>query len=126
MTLRECIQNVDVQKPNQYMIGEKVAWLSYVEQIVINNIVKLSKEYEDMEDFEGYTEEDLDTELLVKAPYDALYEAFIKMKIDECNQETNRYNNSASIYNYHMDMFRRYFRRTHLPSQFNHIITIRR
>ena len=39
MTLKECIDRVDAVKPNQYGIEQKVAWLSYLDGIIKNDII---------------------------------------------------------------------------------------
>ena len=43
--------------------------------------------------------EDLETELLVAPPYDEVYTAYLKAKVDAANGEYNKYANSMAIYN---------------------------
>ena len=46
MTLKECIDIVDNNKPNQYTIKEKVMWLSFIEEIIINEVLKTHEGYD--------------------------------------------------------------------------------
>lgn len=116
MTIKECIDIVDNIKPNQYTIKEKVMWLSFVDETIINDVLKTHEGYDGRYDnFEGYTEDKLSVTLIVKSPYDRLYTAYLKMKIDQENGETARYNNSAALYNTYMMEFRRYYNKTHMP-----------
>lgn len=116
MTIKECIDIVDNIKPNQYSVKEKVMWLSFVDETIINDVLKTHEGYDGRyDDFEGYTEDKLSVTLIVKSPYDRLYTAYLKMKIDQENGETARYNNSAALYNTYMMEFRRYYNKTHMP-----------
>lgn len=116
MTIKECIDIVDNLKPNQYTLKEKVMWLSFIEQIIINEVLKTHEGYDGKYDtFTGYSEDKLSITLIVPSPYDRLYTAYLKMKIDEENGETTRYNNSAIMYNSYMHEYRKYYNKTHMP-----------
>lgn len=116
MTIKDCIDIVDNNKPNQYTIKEKVMWLSFIEQIIINEVLKTHEGYDGRyDDFEGYSEEKLSVTLIVPFPYDKLYPEYLKMMIDKENGETQRYNNSARSYNTYMTEYRKYYNKTHMP-----------
>lgn len=116
MTIKECIDIVDNIKPNQYTIREKVMWLSFIDEIIINEVLKTHEGYDGRyDDFEGYSEVKLSVPLIVPSPYDRLYTAYLKMKIDGENGETARYNNSMALYNSYMMEYRRYYNKTHMP-----------
>lgn len=116
MTIKDCIDIVDNIKPNQYTIKEKVMWLSFIEAIIINEVLKTHEGYDGRyDDFEGYSEDKISTSLIVPSPYDRLYTAYLKMKIDEENGETTRYNNSAALYNTYMMEYRKHYNKTHMP-----------
>lgn len=116
MTIKECIDIVDNAKPNQYSVGDKVAWLSFIDEIIINDVLKTHEGYDKRyDDFKGYTEDKLSVPLIVKNPYDRLYVAYLKMMIDKENGETARYNNSATTYNTYLLEFKKYYNKTHLP-----------
>ena len=116
MTIKECIDTVDNLKPNQYTITEKVMWLSFLEQIIINEVLKTHDGYDGKYDlFEGYSEDKLSVKLIVPSPYDRLYTAYLKMKIDEENGEIARYNNSMVLYNSYLTEYRKHYNKTHMP-----------
>ena len=116
MTIRECIDIVDNVKPNQYGIAEKVRWLSFLDGIIINDVIKTHTGYRgEYEEYAGYSEDKLDTKLVAEYPYDAVYEAYLKMKIDEENGETARYNNSSAMFNSYYTEYAKYYNKHHMP-----------
>ena len=116
MTIKECIDIVDNSKPNQYSTKEKVMWLSFIDEIIINEVLKTHEGYDGRYDnFMGYSEEKLSVPLIVQSPYDRLYTAYLKMKIDGENGETARYNNSAALFNSYYMEYRKYYNKTHIP-----------
>lgn len=120
MTIQECIDMVDNQKPNQYSKRDKVMWLSFVDRTIINDVLKTHEGYDGRYDnFTEYTEDQLTKTLIVESPYDRLYPAFLKMQIDGENGEMARYNNSASIFNAYMMEYRKYYNKTHMPLSVN-------
>lgn len=118
MTIKECIDLVDNVKPNQYGIEDKVNWLSFLDGMLINDVLKTHEGYDGSYDlFGGYSYDKLNVELLVKAPYDRVYTAYLKMKIDEYNGETARYNNSATLYNSYLSAYKKHYNKHHMPLQ---------
>lgn len=116
MTIKECIDLVDNVKPNQYGIEDKVEWLSYLDGTIINDVLKTHEGYDGRyDDFMGYSYDRLSEPLVVPSPYDRLYTAYLKMKIDEENGETARYNNSASLFNAYLLDYKKYYNKTHMP-----------
>lgn len=120
MTIQECIDMVDNQKPNQYSKRDKVMWLSFIDKTIINDVLTTHEGYDGRYDnFVEYTEDQLTKTLIVESPYDRLYPAFLKMQIDGENGEMARYNNSASIFNAYMMEYRKYYNKTHMPLSVN-------
>lgn len=116
MTIKECIDIVDSNKPNTYSIEDKVRWLSFIDEIIINDVLKTHEGYDGRYDlFEGYSADNVTIGLIVSSPYDRLYPAYLKMKIDGENGETARYNNSAALFNSYMMEYRKYYNKTHMP-----------
>lgn len=116
MTIKECIDLVDNVKPNQYSIEDKVAWLSFLDGIIINDVLKTHEGYDGgYDDFLGYDADKVGTKLIAEYPYDALYPAYLKMKIDEENGETARYNNSATMFNSYLGVYKKHYNKTHMP-----------
>ena len=116
MTIKECIDIVDNSKPNQYSLREKVMWLSFIDEIIINEVLKTHEGYDGRyDDFSGYSEDKISVPLIVQSPYDRLYPAYLKMKIDSENGETARYNNSAALFNSYYMEYRKFYNKTHIP-----------
>lgn len=116
MTIKECIDIVDNIKPNQYSIKDKVMWLSFLDETIINDVLKTHEGYDGRyDDFTGYTVDDLSVSLVVPSPYDRVYTAYLKMQIDKENGETARYNNSMALYNTYLLEYRKHYNKTHMP-----------
>ncbi len=136
MTILECITRVDSVKPNAYTVDEKVRWLSYLDGSIKAQIIDTHEpnleEVIPVEETEGESEgteneetvrtlpyscDRLTDELLVPFPYDELYTAYLKAKIDEENGETVRYNNTASTFNQLLSEYARAYHREHMPKK---------
>lgn len=115
MTIIEAITRVDTVKPNTYSQMDKVKWLSELDGIIKAEIIDTHEGGENAP-FSGYTEyTDLDTKLLVPAPYDEVYIRYLEMQIDYANNEYGKYNNSMMMYNSAYTAFEKYYNRTHMP-----------
>ena len=120
MTIKECIDIVDNLKPNQYSVEDKVRWLSFIDKIIINDVLKTHEGYDGRYDnFTEYSADKLAIQLIAESPYDRLYIAFLKMQIDGENGEMTRYNNSANSFNSYMMEYRKYYNKTHMPLSIN-------
>ena len=116
MTIREAIARLDALVPNAYSPENKVKWLSDLDGKIKKEIID-THEGSEAVTFEGYTEDNLDAELLVPPEYDELYMLWLEAKIDFSNKEYNRYNNSVVAFNTAYQAFDNYYNRTHLPIQ---------
>ena len=116
MNIKECIDQVDNVKPNQYQIAEKVKWLEFLDRMIIEDVLKTHEDYDTKyDDFEGYSPDDLTKQLIVDTHYSIIYPSYLKMKIDEENGETARYNNSSAMFNaYYEDCVKNY-NKNHMP-----------
>ena len=115
MTINEAIAKHDTLKPNGYSQSEKIGWLSIVDGMIKNNIIDTHEGGEDVT-FNGYDNDTpLDTELLVKAPYDELYISWLSSKVDFFNGEYLKYNNNIVRYNDTLTAYANYYNRTHMP-----------
>lgn len=115
MTILEAIARVDAVKPNVCQQPEKIKWLSELDGIVKNEIIDTHEGGEGVT-FSGYTEDtNLNTVLLVPAPYDEVYIHFLEMRIDYANNEYGKYNNSMMMYNSAYSAFEKHYNRDHMP-----------
>jgi hypothetical protein len=115
MKLREAIERIDSLKHNTFTQGEKVEWLNRLDGLVKTQIIDTHEGAEEVE-FSGYSErENMETELLVPAPYDDVYMRWLEAQIDYYNGEIARYNNSMAMYQAAFDDYERFYNRTHMP-----------
>ena len=119
MTIDQAVARCDSVKPNQYSREDKVRWLSEADGQIRREILD---PWEGQEDFDGYDEDTPGTtQLLAPETYCGLYEAYLSARIDFCNGEFTRYQNSAQLYNALFGNLADWYRRTHLPLQENAI-----
>lgn len=115
MTIKEAIDRADAEKPNQFSEEQKVIWLSQCDSNIHEDIL-MTHEDTNESVFTPYDTSKVGNALLAPFPYDELYVAFLKMKFDEKNEDTARYNNSSIIFNAHLDNFAKYINKNHKPS----------
>ena len=115
MKIIEAINRLDALKHNTYTQSDKVNWLSRVDHMVKRHIIDTHEGAEDVL-FSGYDDStDLDTELLVPAPYDDLYLRWMEAMIDFHNGEYGKYNNAVDMFNTSYEGYQSYYNRTHMP-----------
>lgn len=115
MTILEAIHKVDTVKPNSYTQPEKIKWLSTLDGIIKSEIIDTHEGGENVT-FNGYDDNtDLDTVLLVPAPYDDVYIRWLESRIDYAMGEYGKYNNSATAYNFALDAYSRHYNTHHMP-----------
>ena len=114
MKIIEAINRLDSLKHNTYLESEKVEWLSEVDLEVKRNIID-THEGEGVE-FTGYNDStDLQTELLITAPYDKAYLLWMEAQIHYYNGEYDKYNNAIDMFYEAYNGFKNYYNRTHKP-----------
>ena len=114
MTINEAISLVDTLKPNQIPDEIKVRWISILEGKIINEII-LTHELADIVDFNGYTIDDMDTELLVPDTYSDVYVFYIEAMIDQTNNEGARYASSMNCFNNAWQEYANYYNKNNKP-----------
>ena len=115
MKIIDAIDQLDSLKHNTYSQMDKVGWLSRLDTMVKKHIIDTHEGAEDVT-FTGYDGgTDLDTELLVPAPYDEVYLRWMEAQIDYHNGEYDKYNNAIDMFNTAYNGYRNYYNRTHMP-----------
>lgn len=114
MTLQEVIAMADELKPNAFSPSVKVAWINALEGRIALSVFVMSEA--DAAQLH-YTTEDLNETLLVKPPYDDIYELWLEAKIDYANGEYDKYQNTMAEYNAHYGEFVRWFAEKYRPAQ---------
>lgn len=115
MTINEIIAHVNMLTPNMIEDSTKVKWLGDLDLILYRDVF-LSHHGTDEVAFSGYdANTDLDTELLIPAPYSDIYRWYIEMMICDINGEITKYNNAANKYNTALVAVMDYYNRSYKP-----------
>lgn len=115
MTIREVIAQVDGRLANTYEQKEKINWLSQLDQRVKTLIIDTHEGAENIS-FSGYdTQTDLDTQLLVPAPFDDMYLRWLEAQIYYANQEEDRCNNATDAFDVLWAEYWNDYNRKHMP-----------
>lgn len=114
MKVREAIDRIDSLKHNTYTNGEKLDWLNRLDGMIKREIID-THEGGEFVPFDGYTEKDMNKDLLIGTPYDEMYIRWLEAQIDYYNGEIARYNNSMMMYQAAYDSYMRYYNRSHMP-----------
>lgn len=86
MTIQKLIDKVQEEKPNTFQPEKVIEFINEIEAGVAEEVNT---------DIPLYTVDDMDTELLVPAPYDRLYVSYLKSQIDYANEEYASYQINA-------------------------------
>lgn len=114
MTINDCITEIDTIKPNQYPDELKVRWLSVLEGKIIDEII-LTHQLAEVVEFNGYSIDDMDTELIVPDTYADVYIYYLQAMIDATNNEGTRYSSSMQQFNAAWQDFANYYNRNNMP-----------
>lgn len=115
MTIIEVIDRLDSLKHNTYSLKDKVLWLSKLDWMVKKQIID-THEGAEATSFNGYTDEtDVNTKLLVPAPYDEVYLRWMEAQIDYLNGEYDKYNNAIIMFNADFEAYAAYYNQNHRP-----------
>jgi hypothetical protein len=115
MKIIEAINRIDALKHNTYSQTDKVNWLSTLDSMAKTHVIDTHEGAEDVI-FTGYDDStDLQTELLMPAPYDEAYLRWLEAQIDYHNGEYGKYNNAVDMFNTSYESYQSYYNRTHMP-----------
>ena len=115
MKIREAIERIDSHKHNVYSQSDKIAWLSRLDSIVKKLVIDAHEGGETVE-FTGYNDRtDIETELLVPAPFDEMYLRWLEAQMDYSSGEYDKYNNAVDMFYEAYNGFKNYYNRTHKP-----------
>lgn len=115
MKISEAISRLDSLKSNTFGQEEKVQWLSELDWRVKREIIDTHEGWEDIP-FDGYQgSEPLETELLVRAPWDAVYLRWMEAMVDYHNGELDKYKNSHALFNTAWEEYAAWYNRTYMP-----------
>lgn len=115
MTVKEAIDRADHIKPNTYETNIKITWLNDLDLQILDEVIFTHEGFEKYIDRKPYTQEDTNVQLIAEAPYDELYVQYLVCMIDKYNEETQKYNNSALLFNSYLDNFEKHYNKIHEP-----------
>ena len=108
MKIIEAISRVDALVPNGYASGQKILWLSQLEALVHNQVLRENTPFVPFS-------EDTDTqrELTMEAPFDAAYLYWLEAQIHYANEEIGLYNNAMGMFNTAFRAYQADYKRNH-------------
>ena len=113
VTLDEAISYFDEQCPNQYSRENKIAWISELDELIFENIIK-HRENPEITVFLPYdSDTDGNTELLVPYMFREIYRFFIEKSVAYANRETIAYNNALQMFEAYYDNYFSWYNRNH-------------
>jgi len=112
MKLKAVIDFIDEIKPNAFTPEQKTRWISEAEGRIQTEIFLLAPAEVIPYDYGR----DANSELLVAAPYDDLYTAYLAAMVDYANGEYSRYANTAEMFKARYTAFARWFSQRYRPA----------
>ena len=109
MTIKELINYVGEIRPNSYGNQTMTVWVNEIEGAVQTEIMGLYPA--DLVQYDA--KNDMDTELLVKAPHAKLYAWYVIAMMDLVTMGDAAYENSYRIFNTFWEEYARWYLRTH-------------
>ena len=111
MTINKAIEKASRLHPDALDDDVKAGWISELDG-------KIALETMHKSDFKPYAfPNDAEAELLVRAPYDTIYELYIIAMSDFTGGEIGSYAASAAMFNKAYEEFRKQYIRTNMPPQ---------
>ena len=123
MTVMDAITQLQAIKPNQYDDETVIRWLSDLDGMLYREVVRDHENSEDIAHGPYDPEADMDTELMVQAPYSDIYIKYLSAQVDFNNAEYQRFNNSMVMFNMAFMAFADWYNRNNLPLQKHYVRT---
>lgn len=114
MTISDAITMVDALRPNQYPQDMKIRWLSRLDGMIWQEVIRTHEG--GTETFDGYSSADLESkEMLVGSPYDEdVYNNYLQAMIGRENGEAGKYSQSITLFNAAFSRWRNWYNRAHM------------
>ena len=110
------IRRVDELRPNSISGESKAAWLARCDGQIYDRVIRNHEGAHCMRPFMGKTEMEAEYgEMMIKEPYDAIYDYYLMAQIDMTNGDWHHYENSMTLYNSALDEWARKWHREHMP-----------
>jgi hypothetical protein len=112
-TVGQIIQRCDDVEPNAFDTERKVEWLGRLDGQIALEVWRLP----DVSEFWYRYPESMDWNVLVKFPYDQIYEYWLRSMISHQNGETDKYELAYTMYNNALGEYTKWFWNTYKPMQ---------
>jgi hypothetical protein len=113
MTIRNAVEAIDADFPNQFSDERKTGWVSQVEHQIISEIMLLNPA-----DYENYHwAYDADRELVLPEPYAQLYTLYLAAQMHLAYHEADNYQNTMQLFNAVWDECSRWYADTYRPAE---------
>ena len=107
MKPNKTIEIVDRLKPNSYSDEDKLRWINELDGMVQKLVIQTDK-------IKQYSyPKDMDTELLIPAPFENVYVSYLEAKIDYHNREYANYNNATIMFESQFSEYKKAYIREH-------------
>ena len=114
MTVMEAIEEVDKLKPNLFDVANKISWLSRLDYRVYHELWE-THQHDTLPEYNGYTKDDTDTELLVEEPWAEMYVFYLSAMIDFHNMEYDGFNASNAMFENKWSEYANHYNQEHMP-----------
>ena len=114
-TINKVIEQVDGVKLNTFDTEAKFNWLADLD----GQIARLVMQQDEPVTYQY--PKDMDKTLLVGAPFEGIYAAYLEAQIDLHNREYDHYNQTAMVYATILDEFKRWYIRENMPKSAGYV-----
>ena len=116
MTLDSAIAQCDTRRPNQYSREDKIGWLSKLDGRIDQDVLAMCEG--EARPFTGYDSGTPgDTQLLAPWPHDEMYPLYLYAMADFHNNDLQRYNASAAMFDRALMEYKAWYIRNHMPKK---------
>jgi len=115
MTVNEAIARCDEMTGDGSGREAKLRWLSDIESMIYEEIVRTHEGAPDRSEWKPIAEEDGERELFAQDPYGELYVFYLMMRFHLLLQDMSQYNNAAALFAAAYTTFADWYNRTHIP-----------
>lgn len=120
MTIQDVLNTVNVMYPNTYDNDDKIKMISTLDMLTNEEVFRQYIDGDYIEDFKGYNDKPLTTELLIKEPYaEDVYRYYVQAQIALNNRETTDYSNAMAMFNNAYQSYKIMYNKEHEHTQPN-------
>jgi hypothetical protein len=113
MKIGEAIATLDELKANTYTRSNKIAWLSRLDRMVTEQVLRHYVGNEEFK-FDGYNDDtDPENELLMPEPFAEAYIRYMAAQIDLHNADYEDYNNVIELFNEMYQDYKNWYNSNH-------------